>query len=131
METPTITLGGADVTLIRPRSPALAAAVVDASSDSELLSAVAALGVCWPGGKDHPWPGRGNPRRLERMRYNAMHFGSMLYDSLTEAGFSYRQIMAAALPAFGVCADMILTEEEVDEAAGFSGADGEDSTGGS
>lgn len=127
---PTITLDKCSATL-EPPGALLAVALcispemVESLDNAEIIAIqAAALRMCWPDKRAWPttpsaipptkWTMKGHKRLAE--------WGHEVFDQLHRAGIPVRTIMRAGSEAHAYATSTILTEDEVREAQGFSGA---------
>jgi hypothetical protein len=116
MTTPTtVQIGDRKVPLTVPASMASRYDVLISYTKSPTRAAHAALGLCWTG------PGR--PKAAAS--YDVCEYGGRVMDELCARGVSPVQSMAAAIVAFNLAIEGLVTESEVEDREGnFEGQEG-------
>lgn len=119
MTTPTtVQIGDRQVPLAVPASMAARYDVLIAYNKSPTRAAHAALGLAWTG------PGR--PKAAAS--YDVCEYGGRIMDELCARGVSPVQSMAAAIVAFNLAVEGLISESEVDEREGNSAGQEESTT---
>jgi hypothetical protein len=112
---PTAKLGDLSVPLVQPSSLASRYDVLAAAATNLPRAACAALALAW----------KGPNRPKARKSHDVLDYGGRVMDELGERGYHPLQIMGAALAAYHVTTDGLITAAEVDEAEGNSEAPGD------
>ncbi len=118
----TVTLGGQQIPLALPPSPAMRLDVYFAAGTNLSRAACAALGVCWGDRVSRPRVS------YARTKHDPLAYGGAVLDALLERGLSYLEILDAANEAFIVLEGSVrpllgdlVGSEEVEETEDFSG----------
>ncbi len=118
----TVTLGGEEIAIKLPPSPAMRLDIFYAAGTNVDRAACAALGACWHG-EGRP------PARYTRYQHKPLDYGGAVLDGLLARGLPYREILAAAGEVFALVAGSVrdlvgelTTPDEVEAVEDFTGA---------
>ena len=90
----TVTLGGQEIPLKLPPSPAMRLDIFFAAGRNLDRAACAALGACWGSPDSRP------RASIVRAKHDPLEYGGQVGDSLLARGHGYREIIRAAGEAF-------------------------------
>ena len=117
-EDTTVKLGGVDVRLAVPTSYTQRTEVWLAAQDNHVRGSAAALAMCWRGPK--------RPRTsYSQSSFNPLIFGQKVHDELRGRGIPLVELMQAQSAALLLITTGLVTDVEVTEAEGNSGAGAE------
>ena len=103
-------VGEREIRLEAPGSMTIRHEIVASAASNWRRAFGAALGACWRG------PGR--PKvRYGSCDYNPLRYGGEVLDELDERGEDLEEVLAAAGAAFGMLAEGMISEEEVEKKA--------------
>jgi len=117
-----VTLGGAELALVVPRSMSARYEVAGAALEHGLRAGGAALGLCW-GGPNRP------TADYARCRYDPLKYGGAVMDDLLSRGHDLAEIATAGRAAYLICTTDLVSSDDVDTAEDFTDPAGAGSTG--
>ena len=115
MESKEVQIGGRTVKLQTPGSLAMRWDIAGASFAAPRRAMWAALAVCWRG--------LAPPKTsLKSHQHDLASFGAAVMDELLDRGYTFAEVNEAALVAYQLACNGLVTQREVNEAADFSEA---------